>query len=75
MERKKVDQENTKEIINSSWSHFVSLIVPLTVIHHFSIFFLEIFSTKEFITITYHTIFSSVFTLLFIAIHKIIRTK
>ena len=75
IERKKVDQENTREIINSSWSSFVSLIIPITVIHHFSIFFLEIFSTKEFITITYHTILSSVFTLLFIAIHKIIRIK
>ena len=75
IERRKVDQENTREIINSSWSNFVSLIIPLTVIHHFSIFFLEIFSAKEFFTITYHTILSSIFTLLSIAIHKIISSK
>ena len=39
IERKKVDQENIREIINSSWSNFVSLIIPLTVINHFSIHF------------------------------------
>jgi len=75
LESKKVDQENNTEIINSSWSNFISLIIPLTLLHHFCIFFLEIFSTKEFFIITYHTILSAVFTLLFISIHKIIVSK
>ena len=75
LESKKVDRENNTELINSSWSNFILLIIPLTLLHHFCIFFLEIFSTKEFFIITFHTILSSIFTLLFIAIHKIIGSK
>ena len=73
----KFSWENKNEEIKEGFSidkmpmlDFIIFITPLTIIHHFILFFLERFSVKEIIPIIILTIGSSCFTILLLIIHK-----
>ena len=74
--------ENKNEKIKEGFSvdkmpmlDFIIFITPLTIMHHFMLFFLERFSFKEIIPIIILTVSSSCFTILLLIIHKSFMPK
>ena len=72
---KRDETEENVNINKISTIDFIRFITPLTIIHHFTLFFLERFSIKEIIPIIILTISSSFFTILLLIIHKSFMPK
>ena len=72
---KKEESEESINISKIPIIDFVGFILPLTIVHHFTLFFLERFSFKEIIPIIGLTITSTFFTALLLIIHKIFMPK
>jgi len=72
---KKEENEESNNIAKISIIDFVALIPPLTILHHFTLFFLERFSISEIIPVIVLTITSTFFTVLLLIIHKVFMFK
>jgi len=74
-DNKKEEAEEIFNINKMPMLDFIGFITPLTIIHHFTLFFLERFSIKEIIPIIVLTISSSFFTIMLLTIHKSFMPK
>jgi len=73
--KREIMDENFISLQKMPFPKAVTYIVILTFIHHFIIFGLEYFKWDNFVTILYKTLFTSAFTLFFIAISFIFIKK
>ena len=74
-ENKKEDTEEVSNINNMPMLDFVGFITPLTIAHHFTLFFLERFSINEIMPVIVLTISSSFFTIILLIMHKSFMPK
>lgn len=72
---KKEENEESINISKIPIIDFIRFILPLTILHHFTLFFLERFSIGEIIPVIVLTISSTFFTVLLLIIHKILMPK
>lgn len=69
------ESEDLFELKNLSINQFISVSIYFILIHHFTLFVLESFSFRELFVVLQTTIYSSIFTLISIIIHKFLTNK
>ena len=67
--------EDSFEMKNLSLIKFGSISIYFIIIHHFTLFYLEIFSFSGFLNVLHTTLVSSFFTFMLLIMHKIISTS
>lgn len=69
------ESEDLFELKNLSINQFIIVSIYFILIHHFTLFVLESFSFRELFVVLQTTIYSSIFTLTLIMIHKFLTNK
>ena len=66
------ESEDSFELRNLSLSKFMPIAIYFIIIHHFTLFYLEIFSFSGLLNVLSTTLVSSIFTFILLIMHKII---